>query len=99
MLVFGDVEASTWPPALRAATTEISRSNGMKASRIADLVRKILPDLIGIVSLADDRLALAVIAEAAGFDHRGQADLDDRGPQCSRRGDVGVVGGTDTELP
>ena len=39
VLVFGDVEAFDMAVgAARAAITEISRSNGMKASRIADLV-------------------------------------------------------------
>ena len=89
---------STWPSALRAAITEISRSKGMKASRIADLVAEVLPDLVGIVALADDRLALAVIAEAAGFQHRGQADFGDRRAQRGCRGDVGIVGGADAEL-
>ncbi len=57
MLVLGDVEHSTWPAAERAAITEISRSNGTKASRIACLVPRPVQILAMLVALADDGLA------------------------------------------
>ena len=58
---------------------------------------EIFPDLSGIVAFADDRLALAVIAEAAGLDHGGKADARDRRVQGFNRRHVGIVGGVDAE--
>src|SRR6185437_4986877 len=56
------------------------------------------PDLVRIVALANDRLTLAVIAEAPGFQHRWQADFGDCRAQRGRRRDVGIIGGADAEL-
>ena len=64
---------------------------------MADLVPRSSQTLIRIVALADDRLALAVIAEAAGLDHGRQADACDRGAQAGRRRHVGVIGGADAQ--
>ena len=88
---------STWPSAERAAITEISRSNGMKASRIADLVPSSFQIAIRIVAVADDRLALAVIAEAAGLEHGGQAERAIACAQIRDRRYIGVIGGADAE--
>ena len=97
MLVFGDVEA--FDLAVGRARGDhrdlaLERNEGLEDRGFG---AEVLPDLVRIVALADDRLALAVIAEAAGLDHGGQADARDRGAQRSRRRHVGVVGGADAE--
>ena len=61
------------------------------------MVPRLVPDALDVVALADDRLALAVIAEAAGLDDGGQADAFDRGAQGFRRRHIGIVGGADAE--
>ena len=98
MLVFGDVEA--FDLAVGAARGDhrdlaLERNEGLEDRGSGG---EVLPDLVRIVALADDRLALAVIAEAAGLDHRGQADARDRGAQRLDRRYIGVVGGADAEL-
>ena len=75
VLVFGDVEA--FDLAVGAARGDhrdfaLERNEGFQDRRFG---AEVLPDPVGIVALADDRLALAVIAEAAGLEHGGQADL------------------------
>ena len=84
VLVLGDVEALDLAVAERAAITEISRSYGTKASRIADLVASWSQTLRDVVALADDGLALAVVAEAAGLQHRREADPGDA-PRAATR--------------
>ena len=95
VLVLGDVEA--FDLAVGAARGDhrdfaLERNEGLEDRGFGG---ELLPDPVGIVALADDGLALAVIAEAAGLEHGGQADSRDRGPQRRRRRDVGVIGGTD----
>ena len=74
MLVFGDVEA--FDLAVGAARGDhrdfaLERNEGLQDRGFGG---EVLPDPVGIVALADDGLALAVIAEAAGLEHGGQAD-------------------------
>ena len=71
---------STWPSAARGdhRNFALERNEGFEDRGFGG---KVLPDPSGSSPLADDRLALAVIAEAAGLDHRGQADARDRGAQ------------------
>ena len=81
MLVFGDVEA--FDLAVGRARGDhrdlaLERNEGLEDRGFG---AEVLPDLVRIVALADDRLALAVIAEAAGLEHGGQADARDRGAQ------------------
>ncbi len=97
MLVFGDVEA--FDLAVGRARGDhrdlaLERNEGLEDRGFG---AEILPDPVRIVALADDRLALAVIAEAAGLEHGRQADARDRGPQGRRRRHVGIVGGADAE--
>src|SRR5439155_3016239 len=58
---------------------------------------EVCPDLSRVVAFANDRLALAVIAEAAGLDHGGKADARDCRVQGFNRRHVGIVGGVDAE--
>ena len=53
--------------------------------------------MVRIVALANDRLTLAVIAEATGLDHGRQSDARDRGAQARRRRHVGIIRGADAE--
>ena len=98
MLVLGDVEA--FDMAVGRARGDhrdlaLERNEGLEDRGSGG---EVFPDLVEIVALADDRLALAVIAEAAGLDHRGQADARDRGAQGLHRRYIGVVGDADAEL-
>ena len=81
--VLGEVEERTVPSAPRAATTETSRSNGTKASRIEGAAPTARQAASRSVALADRRLALAVIAEAAGLEHRRAADGADAGVEVA----------------
>ena len=72
MLVLGDVEA--FDLAVGRARGDhrdlaLERNEGLEDRGSGG---KVLPDLADIVALADDRLALAVIAEAAGLYHSGK---------------------------
>ena len=83
MLVFGDVEA--FDMAVGRARGDhrdlaLERNEGLEDRGFG---AEVLPDPVRIVAVADDRLALAVIAEAAGLDHGRQADARDRGAQVS----------------
>ena len=97
MLVFGDVEA--FDMAVGAARGDhrdlaLERNEGLEDGGFG---AEVLPDLIRVVAVADDRLALAVVAEAAGLDHGRQADARDRGTQGRRRRHIGVIGGADVQ--
>src|SRR5260221_8430098 len=71
VLVFGNVVA--FDLTVDAARGDHRDFAFERYERLEDrgLGAEIVPDLIGIVALADDGLALAVIAEAAGLDYRG----------------------------
>ena len=97
MFVFGDVEA--FDMAVGGARGDhrdlaLERDEGLEDRGSGGEIR---PDLIRIVAFADDRLALAVIAEAAGLDHGGKADLRNRRPQSRGRRHVGIIGGADAQ--
>ena len=98
MFVFGDVEA--FDLAIGRACDDhrdlaLERNEGLQNRGFGG---QILPDPVQIVAFANDRLALAVIAEAAGFYDGGQADARNGGAQVCRRRHVGIVGGADSEL-
>ena len=97
MFVFGDVEA--FDLAVGRARGDhrnlaLERNEGLEDRGFGGEVG---PDLVRIVALADDRLALAVIAEAAGLEHGGKADFRDRGAQRRCRRHIGIIGGADAE--
>ena len=97
MLVFGDVEA--FDMAVRRARGDhgdlaLEGNEGLEDGRSR---AEIVPDPVRVVARADDRLALAVIAEAAGLEHGRQPDARDRGAQARGRRHVGVVGGADAQ--
>ena len=97
MFVFGDVV--TFDLAVRRARGDHGDLALERNERFEDrgFGAEVFPDLVEIVAFADDRLALAVIAEAAGLDHGGKADARDRRAQRFRRRHVGIVGGADAE--
>ena len=71
---------STVPSWARAATTDTSRANGTKASRMQGWPPTSRQAASGIGAVFDRHLALAVIAEPPRLEHRGPADpLDRRG--------------------
>src|SRR6478736_4117913 len=98
VLVFGDVER------LHMAVRRARRDHGdftlERNERLEDrgFGAEVFPDLLDVVAIADDRLALAVIAEATRLDDCGQADAGDRGAQGFHGRYVGVIGGADAEL-
>jgi hypothetical protein len=97
MLVFGDVE--TFDMAVGAACSDdrdlaFERHEGFKDRGIG---AEILPDLIEIVTLADDCLALAVITEATRLDDSWQTDLLDRCMKLASVRNACVTGRADTQ--
>ena len=97
MLVLGDVEAfDVTVGGARGDHRDLAleRNEGLEDRGFG---AEFPPDTIRIVALADDRLPLAVIAEAAGLDHRGQADRAIAACSVAGRGHVGIIGGADAE--
>ncbi len=98
MLVFGDVEAFDMAVSRARGDHRDLALERNKYFEDGGSGAEVLPDPVRIIAVADDRLALAVVAEAAGLDHRGQADARDRGAQGRRRRHIGVIGGADPQL-
>src|SRR5579863_550574 len=97
VLVFGDVE--TFDLTVGRAGCDhrnlaLERNEGLQYRRFG---ADIAPGPFGIVAGTDDRLAFAVIAEATGLEHGGQADLFDRSTQGLGRRHVGIIGGGDAQ--
>ena len=82
------------PSRLRAATTETSRSKATKPSRIIGAAAERAVDGGDVRALADQRLALAVVAEPAGLQDRRAAELGDRAGERA-----GVVDGGEGRGP
>ena len=81
MLVLGDIEADDLAVGRARGDHGDFASEWNKGFEDRGFGAEILPNPVRIVALADDRLALAVVAEAAGFQHGGNADARDRGTQ------------------
>ena len=97
MLVFGDVEAFDLAVGRARGDHRNLALEGNEGLEDRGFGAEVLPDLVRIVAVADDRLALAVIAEAAGLDHGGEADFRDRRAQRRRRRHFGIIGGADAQ--
>ena len=97
MLVLGDIEAFDLAAGRARGDHRDLALEGNEGFEDRGSGAEIFPDMVRIVAVADDRLTLAVIAEAPGFEHGGQPDARDRGPQANRRRHIGVVGGADPQ--
>src|SRR6202022_2536089 len=85
VLVFGDVEAFDMAVSRARGNhgnLALERNEGLEDGGFG---AKVLPDLVRIVAVADDRLALAVIAESAGLEHGGPGGFPGRLPQVPPR--------------
>ena len=97
MLVFGDVEAFDMAVGRAGGDHRdlaLERNEGLEDRGFGGEVG---PDLVRVVAFANDGLALAVIAEAAGLDHGGKADFRNRRAQRQRRRHIGVFGCADAQ--
>ena len=97
VLVLGDVEA--FDGAVVAARRDHRHLALERHERFEDagLAADLAPGGSRIAAVADGRLAFAVIAEAAGLEHRGPADPLERGGKLGRRRDGGKRRGADAE--
>ena len=83
----GESQKAWRPSAQRATMTENSAAKSTPASATAGCLADRLPSGLGVAVRADPGLALAVVAEAAGLEHDGQAELGDRGADVVERVD------------